>query len=121
MPKFVIPGQQRRAGARHHRSRDRGMTPARPVTRSALLVALALATSSAVVDADTHRFVPERFYNTFSFAHPPALRIKPGDRVVTKTIDAGGVDWNGKPAPADPIRRPGRSSSKAPSPGTCWW
>ena len=36
------------------------------------------------------------FYNTYSFAHPPALRIKPGDRVVTKTIDAAGVDWNGK-------------------------
>jgi len=46
--------------------------------------------------ADTHRFVPDRFYNTYSFAHPPALRIKPGDRVVTKTIDAAGVDWNGK-------------------------
>jgi len=24
------------------------------------------------------------------------LHVKPGDRVVTKTIDAGGVDWNGK-------------------------
>ena len=30
----------------------------------------------------THQFVPDRFYNTFSFAHPPALRIKPGDRVI---------------------------------------
>ena len=30
-----------------------------------------------------HTFTPERFYNTFSFAHPPALRIKPGDRVIT--------------------------------------
>jgi amidase len=48
------------------------------------------------VSADTHRFIPTVFYNTYSFAHPPALRIKPGDRVVTKTIDAGGVDWNGK-------------------------
>jgi len=43
-----------------------------------------------------HTFTPDRFYNTFSFAHPPALRIKPGDRVITKTIDAGGTDWNGK-------------------------
>ncbi len=84
------------------------MTPARPVTRSALLVALALATSAAVVDADTHRFVPERFFNTFSFAHPPVLRIKPGDRVVTKTIDAGGVDWDGK------TRAPGPNPQTGP-------
>ena len=41
-------------------------------------------------------FAPERFYNTFSGAHPPALRIKPGERIVTKTIDASGTDWNGK-------------------------
>jgi acetamidase/formamidase len=44
----------------------------------------------------THTFVPTAFYNTFSGAHPPALRIKPGDRVVTKTIDAAGMDWNEK-------------------------
>jgi amidase len=44
---------------------------------------------------ETHRFVPERFYNTYSAAHPPALHVKSGDRVVTKTIDAAGVDWNG--------------------------
>jgi amidase len=49
-----------------------------------------------------HTFTPERFYNTFSFAHPPALRIKPGDRVITKTIDAAGVDWNGKPVAQGP-------------------
>jgi hypothetical protein len=44
----------------------------------------------------THRFVPTQFYTTYSFAHPPALRIKPGDRVITKTIDAAGTDWEGK-------------------------
>ena len=42
--------------------------------------------------AETHRFAPSTFYNTFSFAHPPALKIKPGDRVMTVTIDAGGND-----------------------------
>jgi amidase len=46
--------------------------------------------------AETHRFTPTTYYNTYSFAHPPALRIKPGDRVVTTTIDAAGVDANGK-------------------------
>ena len=40
----------------------------------------------------THRFIPRTFYNTFSGSHPPALRIKPGDRVMTKTIDASGTD-----------------------------
>ena len=46
--------------------------------------------------AETHRFTPTVYYPTYSFAHPPALRIKPGDRVITKTIDAGGNDENGK-------------------------
>jgi acetamidase/formamidase len=55
-----------------------------------------LLLASSLVRAETHQFIPTVFYNTYSFAHPPALRIKPGDRVVTKTIDAGGVDWNGK-------------------------
>ncbi len=65
--------------------------------RSPLPFALALAAFAAPgLHADTHRFVPTQFYNTYSFAHPPALRIKPGDRVITTTIDAGGVDRDGK-------------------------
>jgi len=39
-----------------------------------------------------HQFQATRYYNTFSFAHPPALHVRPGDRVVTRTIDAGGTD-----------------------------
>ena len=62
---------------------------------SAVIASVVLLASS-LVRAETHTFIPTVFYNTYSFAHPPALRIKPGDRVVTKTIDAGGVDWNGK-------------------------
>src|SRR2546427_3625963 len=61
-----------------------------------LLVAVGIAGASVAVRAETHRFTPTQFYNTWSAAHPPALRVKPGDRVVTKTIDAAGVDWNGK-------------------------
>ena len=52
--------------------------------------------------AETHRFVPDHFYNTYSGAHPPALHVKPGDRVITKTIDASGVDWNGKSVSSGP-------------------
>ena len=57
-----------------------------------LLLAFALAVSAR---AETHRFEPQEFYNTFSGAHKPALRIKPGDHVITYTIDAGGVDSKG--------------------------
>jgi amidase len=57
---------------------------------------LALVVTSAGLRAETHTFIPQQFYTTYSSAHPPALRIKPGDRVITKTIDAGGVDWNGR-------------------------
>jgi amidase len=42
--------------------------------------------------AETHRFDPTEFHNTFSFAHKPVLRVKPGDQIVTKTIDARGFD-----------------------------
>lgn len=41
---------------------------------------------------ETHRFEPTRFHNTFSFAHEPVLTIAPGDRVITRTIDARGFD-----------------------------
>src|SRR6478609_1028636 len=59
-------------------------------------LACAFALAAPPLAAETHRFTPTVFYTTYSFAHPPALRIKPGDRVVTKTIDAGGTDWEGK-------------------------
>jgi acetamidase/formamidase len=62
-----------------------------PLAASALLIVSGFALS-----AETHRFEPTEFHNTFSFAHKPVLRIKPGDRVITKTIDARGVDFQGK-------------------------
>ena len=46
----------------------------------------------ATAAGETHRFEPTRYHNTFSFAHEPVLRIAPGDRVVTRTIDARGFD-----------------------------
>jgi amidase len=57
-----------------------------------LLLTLALTSTGL---AETHRFEPTEFYNTFSGAHKPVLRIKPGDHVVTFTIDARGVDSAG--------------------------
>jgi amidase len=65
----------------------------------------------------THRFVPERYYNTFSGAHPPALRIKPGDRVVTTTIDAGGSDAAGKAVAPGPNPQTGPFFVEGAEPG----
>src|SRR6516165_11877732 len=70
-------------------------------TSAAVLVAT-LVLASAPLGAETHQFIPTVFYSTYSFAHPPALRIRSGDRVVTKTVDAGGVDWNGKTVATGP-------------------
>jgi amidase len=63
------------------------------------LAAVALgvfAIGGGVGSAETHRFVPQTYYNTYSAAHAPALRIRPGDRVLTKTVDASGADADGK-------------------------
>ena len=58
-----------------------------------VLVMLGASTTTGAQTAGrTHQFEATRYYNTFSFAHPPALQIRSGDRVVTKTIDAGGSD-----------------------------
>lgn len=72
---------------------------------------------STGIRADTHTFVPTTFHNTYSFAHAPVLRIKPGDRVVTKTIDAGGVDWNGKTVGVGPNPQTGPFFVEGAEPG----
>jgi amidase len=85
-----------------------------------LCVALLWACSTPAPSAqapNTHTFLPERFYNTFSGAHPPALRIKPGDRVVTKTIDAAGTDWNGKQVAKGPNPQTGPFFVEGAEPG----
>lgn len=58
-------------------------------TKWRLMFALFAATA---VRAEVHQFMPRVYYRTFSTANPLALRIKPGDTVVTKTLDAGGSD-----------------------------
>ncbi len=37
----------------------------------------------------------ERYWHTFSAAHPVLLTVKPGDRIVTKTVDSAGFDLTG--------------------------
>jgi acetamidase/formamidase len=67
--------------------------------------------------AETHQFVPTRFFNTFSFAHPPVLKIRSGDRVVTKTIDAAGVDWEGRSVAMGPNPQTGPFFVEGAEPG----
>ena len=45
-----------------------------------------------------HRFFPSTYYYTFG-PHETALRLKPGDRLVTDTVDARGYDCEGNSIP----------------------
>ena len=87
-------------------------------TRTWTLGLLALLLASAPrLSADTHHFVPTTYYNTYSFAHPPALRVKPGDRVITKTIDASGADAEGKAVAQGPNPQTGPFYVEGAEPG----
>ena len=44
----------------------------------------------------THRFTPTVFHNYFTSTVPPVLTIFPGDTVESWSVDAGGVDAQGK-------------------------
>ena len=72
--------------------------------------AVALALLGAVDSTgEVHDVVAKTFYRTFSRAHPPLLRIKPGDTVRTKTVDAAGVDEKGvrrHPESGNPLTGP---------------
>ena len=57
--------------------------------RRFLLVLLAEVCASAAL-AETHQFAPHVYYRTFNATNPVGLRIKSGDTVVTKTLDAAG-------------------------------
>ena len=82
-----------------------------------LIIVLGVVAGAQAPQGTTHQLVPDRFYNTFSFAHPPALRIRPGDRVVTKTIDAAGVDWNERSVASGPNPQTGPFYVEGAEPG----
>lgn len=54
-----------------------------------LLVLLSMTT---LASAETHTITAKRYYNSFDHRHEVLARIKSGDTVVTKTLDAGGYD-----------------------------
>ena len=62
----------------------------------ALLIPIAFLTVPCF--AETHTVTAKKFYNSFYHAHTVLQRLKPGDVVITRTIDASGRDENGKVA-----------------------
>jgi amidase len=61
-----------------------------------------------VAFAQSKPIVAETYYNTFSRAHPPLARIRTGETVSTKTIDASGRDESGtvRARPSNPLTGP---------------
>ncbi len=54
---------------------------------------ITLAALTALAAAgETHTVSATTYYRTFSRAHPVLHRVKPGDTIVTKTLDSGGQD-----------------------------
>ena len=54
-----------------------------------LLMSL-IANVSVLYAQKTHRYKPTKYYFTYDARHKPALRLKPGDILVTSTVDAFG-------------------------------
>jgi amidase len=73
---------------------------------NARLIALLIVSSFGF--AETHRVTATKFYNSFHNRHAVLQRIKPGDTVITRTLDASGRDENGKLVgePSNPLTGP---------------
>lgn len=71
----------------------------------------------ADVLAETHRLLPVIFFNTYSAAHTPVLRIRSGDRVVTSVVDDVGVDKQGKTVARGPSPQTGPFFIEGAEPG----
>jgi len=61
-----------------------------------LIVTMALLAGAAL--AENRQIFAKTFYNSFHHRHTVLARIKPGDIISTRTIDAAGRDENGKAA-----------------------
>jgi acetamidase/formamidase len=64
---------------------------------AAIFLAIALRCTAPAI-AETHRVLPQRYYNSFDHRHAVLARIRSGDTVNTRTADAGGYDETGKKA-----------------------
>jgi acetamidase/formamidase len=68
----------------------------------------AFGAGAAPASAQSKPIVAETYYNTFSRAHAPLARIRPGETVATRTIDASGRDETGtvRARPSNPLTGP---------------
>src|SRR5437867_2883006 len=69
-------------------------------------LATLLAAVSAI--AQTRTAIPDRYYHTFSHTNPVFVRIKPGEVIVTKTLDSGGQNQRNEQlsSPSNPLTGP---------------
>src|SRR5215472_5087026 len=58
--------------------------------------------------AETVQVMPQTYYRTFAHTNPVLKRIRPGDVVVTKTLDSGGQDYQSehRSEPGNPLTGP---------------
>jgi amidase len=58
--------------------------------------------------AETIQLIPQTYYHTFSHTNPVLKRIRPGDVVITKTLDSGGQDYTNehRSEPSNPLTGP---------------
>jgi amidase len=77
----------------------------RVLATALLLVARGEPASPA---AQSQQILPQTYYNTFSHVHAVLARIRPGNLVFTKTLDASGRDEKGavRAAPPNPLTGP---------------
>jgi acetamidase/formamidase len=66
------------------------------IPRALYGLSLLLVSIPFPLSAETKTIIPDRYYDTFSQAHPPVGRIQAGDRVITKLLDSRGHDHNGR-------------------------
>jgi acetamidase/formamidase len=64
--------------------------------RNIFLLPAVLCFACPLLGAETHHVSPDRYYITFSSAHQPVARLRPGDTVTTKCLDSRGRDETGK-------------------------
>ena len=63
-----------------------------------------------------HRYEPDVFHNAFG-GHEPVLSLSPGDRLITRTLDAHGVDRQMKQLAQRPNPLTGPFSVQGAEPG----
>lgn len=84
----------------------------RQLTLAFLLLTFVLTTPAwsqrSVARGETHQVLATNYYRTFSRLYPVLKRVKPGDTVATKTLDAGGQDEKDvrRSEPGNPLTGP---------------